>query len=230
MKQCSLVEATLRGVSGSQKSHSHTKHNEESSSIVILKPRRNIAHSKSCQASHAHIHRQTQTQTQTHTDTHTHTHHDCRRTAIINTGAVAVISDELSNTLQTPWSDTSQGFAFLSKSKLNTWSQAEADSKITGQERIGLTCYKALVKLYGQVEACEWSLKPTPNGFPKRMSVAFSGPRNPQDEDCGEKMNTGILQSLHDWLLGKVSNKLCRVAPTAISATCQTPITMSNLI
>ena len=221
MKQCSLVEATLRGVSGSQKSHSHTKHNEESSSIVILKPRRNIAHSKSCH---------TQTDTDTDTYRYTYTHHDCRRTAIINTGAVVVISDELSNTLQTPWSDTSQGFAFLSKSKLNTWSQAEADSKITGQERIGLTCYKALVKLYGQVEACEWSLKPTPNGFPKRMSVAFSGPRNPQDEDCGEKMSTGILQSLHDWLLGKVSNKPCRVAPTAISATCQTPITMSNLI
>ena len=158
-----------------------------------------------------------------HIQIHIHTHHDCRRTAIINTGAVAVISDELSNTLQTPWSDTSQGFAFLSKSKLNTWSQAEADSKITGQERIGLTCYKALVKLYGQVEACEWSLKPTPNGFPKRMSVAFSGPRNPQDEDCGEKMSTGILQSLHDWLLGKVSNKPCRVAPTAISATSKHP-------
>lgn len=140
------------------------------------------------------------------------------RSAIVNTGAVAVISDELSNTLQTPWSDTAQGFAFLSKSKLNTWSQCEADAKITGQERIGLTCYKTMVKLYGQIEACEWSLKPNPNGFPKRMTVAFSGPRNAMDEDTPDQMSVGMLQNLHDWLLVRVSSTPCRIAPTKVSA------------
>ncbi|CAJ1430272.1 unnamed protein product, partial [Effrenium voratum] len=78
------------------------------------------------------------------------------RTALLNHGAVAIVTDEISNTLLTPWSDTSQGINFLSRSKLNTWSQAEADSVVTAQGRIGLQSYACMLKLYGQVEASEW--------------------------------------------------------------------------
>lgn len=136
----------------------------------------------------------------------------------MNTGAMAVISDELSNSILTPWSDTQQGFAFLSKSKLNTWSQAEADSKITGTERIGWTCYKSLIKLYGQNEAAEWTLRPTPNGFPKRMTIAFSGERNPMDEDIVDSLSVGILQNLHDWLLARAHAVPCRICPDGFAA------------
>ena len=93
------------------------------------------------------------------------------RTSILNNGGFACVSDELSNTLQTPWSDHSAGINFLSKSKLNTFSQAEHDSVVTAAGRMCLNSYKTMVKLWGQLEAAEWVLRPTPNGFPKRQGA-----------------------------------------------------------
>ena len=94
------------------------------------------------------------------------------RTSILNSGAFACATDEVSNTLPTPWSDHSAGINFLSKSKLNTFSQAEHDSVVTAAGRICLNSYKTMIKLSGQLEATEWVLRPNPNGFPKRPGLS----------------------------------------------------------
>ena len=46
--------------------------------------------------------------------------------------------------------------------------------------------------------------KPNPNGFPKRLTVAFSTQRNPTDEDMPTGHSVGLLQNLHDFLFTKV--------------------------
>ncbi|CAL1158597.1 unnamed protein product [Cladocopium goreaui] len=141
------------------------------------------------------------------------------RTSILNNGGFACVSDELSNTLQTPWSDHSAGINFLSKSKLNTFSQAEHDSVVTAAGRMCLNSYKTMVKLWGQLEAAEWVLRPTPNGFPKRCSVAWSPDRNPVDPDVAAGMSTGFIAQLHDFALGFPGARPSRCGPDEYAAT-----------
>ena len=140
------------------------------------------------------------------------------RTSILNNGAFAACSDEASNTLQTPWSDACAGINFLSRSKLNTFSQAEHDSVVTAAGRICLNSYKCMVKLWAQLEAAEWVVKPTPSGFPKRCSVAFSPDRNPVDEDVATGVSVGFVRQLHDFLLGFPGRQPCRCGPDRFAA------------
>ena len=141
------------------------------------------------------------------------------RTSLLNLGAFALVSDEISNSLQTPWSDPSSGINFMSRSKLNTFSQAEPDAVITGLGRVSLTSYKVLVRLWGQTEAAEWTLKPTPSGFPKRCSVAFSPDRNPIS-DVPTEWSVGFLRQLHDFCLGRVSKTPQRCGPDPFAVPC----------
>jgi len=66
------------------------------------------------------------------------------RTSLLNLDAFALVSNEISNSLQTPWSDPCSGINYMSRSKLNTFSQAEPDSVVTGLGRVSLSSYKVL--------------------------------------------------------------------------------------
>ena len=44
-------------------------------------------------------------------------------------------------------------------------------------------------------------LRPTANGFQKRMSFTFSPDANPVDEDLDDRWSTGLLQGLHSFML-----------------------------
>ncbi|CAE7274131.1 unnamed protein product [Symbiodinium sp. CCMP2592] len=84
---------------------------------------------------------------------------------------------EISKLLLTPWSDTSHGIIFLSRSKLNVWSQAEADAVVTAQGRIAFNCCLVMIKLFGQIEACpEVALRAALNQ-PERPTALVHGLR-----------------------------------------------------
>lgn len=135
------------------------------------------------------------------------------RDGITSYNRVSATSDELVNTLATPWSDASNGINYLSRAKLNTYSQCEPDHVLTGRGHTRLASYSFQTKLFGQWEAVEWALRPNANGFQKRFSFAFSPDRNLWDQDVNDSMSMGLLQGIHDFQLKGPNGMPCHIHP-----------------
>ena len=77
------------------------------------------------------------------------------RNCLQNNKCAIVSSDEAANTFETPMSDKDAGLHFLSKAKLNTWTQSEYDGPATGQGKINLESYNfACVTVESLVSIC----------------------------------------------------------------------------
>ena len=105
----------------------------------------------------------------------------------------ATISDEIVNTFPTPWSDKATTTHFLSRSKANTYTQCEPDDVLTAAGTIHLEEYTYQLKCAGQWEAVEWVLKPTPNGFQKRLTFTFAPDSSPQNDAQDAAMSEGAV-------------------------------------
>ena len=121
------------------------------------------------------------------------------RVALLNYSRCTTISDEIVNTFPTPWSDKASTTHYLSRSKANTYTQCEPDDVLTAAGTIHLTMYTYQLKVAGQWEAVEWVLKPTPNGFQKRITFTFAPDRSPHNEAQKSAWSQGLWLGMHAW-------------------------------
>lgn len=87
------------------------------------------------------------------------------RTAIKKFERAAASCDELANMMPTPWSDLNNGVHYLSRSKMNTFTQCEPDSVITGSGAEHVVSYAMQFKAFGQVEVVAWVASPDLSGL-----------------------------------------------------------------
>ena len=101
-------------------------------------------------------------------------------------GRCIVSSDEAANTFEVDESDREAGLHFLSKAKLNTWTQSEYDGPSTGHGSDQLSRYGFALKCAGQTRVVEQVAKVVVHGFHKRLRLVFGPPHTPQEEcqDC----------------------------------------------
>ena len=129
------------------------------------------------------------------------------RDAIVGYNRCAIVSDECSNTYQTPWSEKGQGIHYLQRSKMCTFVNAEGDDSCTGKGGEHISEYSCLHTVTGQTEAIEWILSPTIGGFCKRMNITFSPDEphwnNRQRRDDSRRFIHGYFT----WLFENVSKE-----------------------
>jgi len=113
---------------------------------------------------------------------------------------VTVTCDEIVNTMDTPWSENRAGGHALSRSKLNTYSQCEKDDVMTANGKISFTDYSLQIKLAGQYEAVEFCLRPSQDGWQKRISFALSPMTNTHDDSTDASYSLGLFRCLHQFM------------------------------
>ena len=123
------------------------------------------------------------------------------RNCILQTHRAAFTTDEIMNALSTPWSDCQSVAHFIPKSKLCTYTQGERDDVVTANGPVHLRHYAFQLRLFGQVEAMEWVLRPGPQGFFKRIAFALSPDRNRFDDALVTSTSMGLWQALRDFML-----------------------------
>ena len=57
------------------------------------------------------------------------------------------------------------------------------------------------MKIFGQIEAVEFVLRPNPQAFFKRLAFCISPDKNPCDDSLDITASMGLWQGLHDWML-----------------------------
>ena len=112
----------------------------------------------------------------------------------------AVTSDEATNTIKTPWTDEEANLNLMSRAKLNTFTQCEADRVATGHGRMVLENYAFLFKVWGQREIVEWILTPQVHGFQKRMGIAWEFDDLEPDPDVDADAPYAMMDGLHAWM------------------------------
>lgn len=125
-----------------------------------------------------------------------------------NTGARPQCLIKSVSTFPTTWSDKATTTHFLSRSKANTYTQCEPDHVLTGAGTIHLTEFAYQLKCAGQWEAVEWVLKPTPNGFQKRLSFTFAPNRSPENEAQQAGWSQGLFVAMHSWMFRTHTDRL----------------------
>jgi hypothetical protein len=129
------------------------------------------------------------------------------RDAIVGNNRCAIVSDECSNTYETPWSEKGKGIHYLQRSKMCTYVNAEGDDSCTGKGGDHISEYSCLHCVTGQTEAIEWILSPTIGGFCKRMNITFS----PDEPHCNNKQQRDdsrrFIHGYFTWLFGNVSKE-----------------------
>ena len=129
------------------------------------------------------------------------------RDAIVGHNRCAIVSDECSNTYETPWSEKGKGIHYLQRSKMCTYVNAEGDDSCTGKGGDHISEYSCLHTVTGQTEAIEWILSPTIGGFCKRMNITFS----PDEPHCNNKQQRDdsrrFIHGYFTWLFGNVSKE-----------------------
>ena len=95
------------------------------------------------------------------------------RTSIVSYQRSGVVSDEVSNTYETPYSKQRKGIHYLGQSKLATYVNCERDTQVTGNGPVHLAGYSFVHHVWGQVPAVEYALRPTP-GVSISASTSFS--------------------------------------------------------
>jgi hypothetical protein len=119
------------------------------------------------------------------------------RVALFNFKRCTTISDEIVNTFPTPWSDKATTTHFLSRAKANTYTQCEPDDVLTAAGTIHLTVYTYQMKIAGQWESVEWVMRPTPNGFQKRITFTFAPDSSPENEAQKAEFSQGLWLAMH---------------------------------
>ena len=122
------------------------------------------------------------------------------RNALVSFSRCSVSSDEIVNTYHTPWSETSTGVNYLSRSKLNTYLNCERDDVITATSTTHIQDYAFQHKVAGQVAAAEWVLKPAPHGYHKRISLYISPDRPRVRIGQDRTASVTFLKQLHEWM------------------------------
>ena len=121
------------------------------------------------------------------------------RVCILNHGRTSLTSDEVCNTLPTPWGDSSS-FNYFSRAKLCTYVQCEQDDVLTGQGTLHLRNYSVQAKMFGQYDGIEWTLRPDAKGYFKRWAISFSPGCNAKDEDVQDDVSMGIMYGIHNYM------------------------------
>ena len=129
------------------------------------------------------------------------------RDAIVGYNRCAIVSDECSNTYETPWSEKGKGIHYLQRSKMCTFVNAEGDDICTGKGGDHISQYSCLHTVTGQTEAIEWILAPTIGGFCKRMNITFS----PDEPHCNNRQRRDdsrrFIHGYFTWLFENVSKE-----------------------
>ena len=121
------------------------------------------------------------------------------RTSIVSYQRSGVVSDEVSNTYETPYSEQGKGIHYLGRSKLATYVNCERDTQVTGNGSVHLAGYSFVHHVWGQVPAVEYALRPTPGGFQKRFTIVFPGAtRCEPDLPCSH--SKALLLDFHRWM------------------------------
>jgi len=124
------------------------------------------------------------------------------RNSLQNYGRCSVCSDEIVNTYRTPWSENGgTGVNFLSRSKMNTYLSCERDDVLTGLHTTHIDNYSFQHKVFGQVAACEFVMRPEPHGSHKRMTFVVSEdtPRSNQCQECGD--SSDFMRWMHSQMM-----------------------------
>ncbi len=111
-----------------------------------------------------------------------------------------MISDELVNTYQTPWSESGNGVNYLSRSKLNTFLNGETDDVITGNGPTHIEQYSFQHLVAGQLPAAEWVMQPAPHGSHKRLTFVTSEDKPRSNNAQKSTSSQRLLRLLHDWM------------------------------
>ena len=131
------------------------------------------------------------------------------RNTLVSYSRCSATTDEITNTLPTPRNDMTTGVNYPSRAKLNTYTQCEPDGVITGHGSTQVSEYAFQLKGFGQIEAIEWVMRPTANGWQKRLAFTVSPTKNPLDEDACDATSMGLLQGSHDhMMLGPMGQKM----------------------
>ena len=121
------------------------------------------------------------------------------RTSIVSYQRSGVVSDEVSNTYETPYSEQGRGIHYLGRSKLATYVNCERDTQVTGNGPVHLAGYSFVHHVWGQVPAVEYALRPTPGGFQKRFNIVFPGTtKSEPDLPCSH--SKAFLIDFHKWM------------------------------
>lgn len=124
------------------------------------------------------------------------------RTLLYNYSRCRFVTDEVANSIGTPFSEKGPTVHYLSKALLCTWTQGEADHAVTAGGQIHLQSYRFQAKLGGQPRICEHLLKPSPQGFFKRPNFVFVSDRLVQPQpDLDAEASMQLLQGAHDFCL-----------------------------
>lgn len=148
------------------------------------------------------------------------------RAQLLNTRRTLASSDEATNTMETPWSDKDAGLHFLSKPKLNTWTQAECDNNATGHGHITLGTgdlrYSFCLKLAGQPEVIEHLLIPQVHGFQKRVTFVMVPDNVEQREGLPSAESHRMLAGLHNFMFENYEGTACTLTLSGYALTVYT--------
>ena len=124
------------------------------------------------------------------------------RTLLYNYSRCRFVTDEVANSIGTPFSEKGPTVHYLSKALLCTWTQGEADHAVTAGGQIHLQNYRFQAKLGGQPRICEHILKPSAQGFFKRPNFVFVSDKLLQPQpDLDADASMQLLQGAHDFCL-----------------------------
>ena len=124
------------------------------------------------------------------------------RGAILEHGAVAIISSEVSTTYKTPYSDPEvKGRHYHSRAKMCVFLSGEMDDALTAHGGRHMACYRTCHKVKGHFEAIERLMAPSVRGFHKRIDMTVSGDEPACNPTAGCSASSAFLEECLDFLL-----------------------------
>ena len=120
-----------------------------------------------------------------------------------------IVSDEVSNTYETSFSEKQNGIHYAGRSKMATFTSCERDQGLTGGGHTDLPDYTFLHYVIGQVEATEEVLRPTPGGFQKRFHILFPKAARSFEPDLCTTGSESLLKATSSWMAKHATVQKC---------------------